>query len=276
MSARWIAFASLLIAARPALAHEYWLAPDRYRAGGRDTLAVAAYAGTGFRGERKPYPAPRVLRFTLTGPQSLDLRPAALNGDLTFAHFLAPDDRGMLVAFASDYTPIELPAAEFDRYLKDQGLDGPLAARSRLGAAAGPGRERYGRCAKTWIAGARSDVRRITEPIGLPLEVVPLGDPAAAGPLAVRVLDHGRPLAGALVRAWRQPLAPGVIPSDAAHRDSVGFVAEARTNARGEARVTLRGAGEWLVSTVHMVPSEDHATADWQSLWASLTFARTR
>lgn len=263
-----------LAAAPPAHAHEYWLAPARYRAGGGDTLAVSAYAGTGFRGERKPYAAPRTLELSLRGPRTLDMRPAATNGDLTFAHFIEPDARGALIAYHSDFSSIELPAAEFDRYLTDQGLEGPRAARARLGAAAGPGRERYARCAKTWIAGAAgSDARRWSQRVGLPLEIVPLADPSRGTRLPVRVLWAGRPLARAQVRVWRQPLASDATPSDAAHRDSTGFVDQQRTNAAGVTVVRVNGPGEWLVSVVHMVPSDDRAAADWQSFWASLTFA---
>ena len=259
----------------PAAAHEYWLQPSRYRAAAGDTLAIAAFAGTGFRGERKPYAAPRTLALTLEGPRALDMRPAAVNGDLTFARFIAPDGRGAVIVYRSDFSSIELPAAEFDRYLEDQGLDGPRAARARMGATAGPGRERYARCAKAWIAGAAgADARRVTTPAGLPLEIVPLADPARGARLAVRVLWQGRPLARARVRAWRQPLASDATPGDAARRDSTGFVADARTDRAGRALLRVGAPGEWLVSCVHMVPSEDRAAADWQSFWASLTFAR--
>jgi uncharacterized GH25 family protein len=253
-------------------AHEYWLQPSTYRAAAHDTLLIAAFAGTGFRGERKPYPAPRTVRLTLVGPKSIDLRPGATNGDLIFSRFIVADGGGAMVAYESSFTPIELPAEEFDRYLKLEGLDEPLAARARLGAAAGAGRERYGRCAKTWITG--TDPQRATTPVGLSMELVPLGDPTRTGPLAVRVLFHGQPLAHALVRAWRQPLEHSGLPAPAASRDSVGASTEARSGGDGVARLRLTGSGEWMVSTVHMVPSEDRSIADWQSLWASLTFAR--
>jgi hypothetical protein len=34
----------------------------------------------------------------------------------------------------------------------------------------------------------------------------------------------------------------------------------------------LARAGAWLVKTVHMVPAPTDTGADWESLWASLTF----
>jgi hypothetical protein len=51
-------------------------------------------------------------------------------------------------------------------------------------------------------------------------------------------------------------------------------VAETRTDAQGRGKLPLAGAGEWLVSTVHMVPNDDASVADWQSTWSSLWFVR--
>jgi uncharacterized GH25 family protein len=255
-----------------AAAHEFWLAPSKYRAAAGDTISVAAFAGTGFRGERKPYAATRSLRFTLHGAKDFDLRPLATNGDLTMARFIAADGGGAMVAYQSDFVPIELPAVEFDRYLELEGLDAPLHVRARLAGAAGPGRERYARCPKTWIAGTQSG--RALSPSGLPLEIVPLADPEFSFPLRVKVLYRGRPLAGTLVRAWNQPLDREGLPRDAAARDSVGPAAQVRSDRNGLATLSLERSGEWLVGAVHMVPSTNRAVADWESLWASLTFAR--
>jgi uncharacterized GH25 family protein len=254
------------------LAHEYWLAPSRYAAAARDTVALAVFVGTGFRGEKKPYATPRTVRFTMNAAKTIDLRPATMNGDLTFARFIAADDGGELIAYESNFVPIELPPSDFDAYLKLEGLDEPLRARAQQGAGVGPGRERYARCAKTWIAGR--DPSRVLKPVGMPIEIVPLADPATASPLRVRVLYQGHPLAGALVRAWNQPLGLGMGPRDAAARDSVGPALEGRTGRDGTVALPLSRAGEWLLNAVHMVPSEDREAADWQSLWASLTFAR--
>jgi len=260
-----------LLAASTASAHEFWLSPSTYGAAARDTVAVSTWAGTGFRGEPKPWAAPRAIRFALRTTREFDLRPAATNGDLTWARLVLPDDGGAMIGYESNFAHIELEAGEFDRYLALEGLDGPLRARAKLGGRAGPGRERYARCPKTWVAGA--EAKRAMAPLGLSLELVPLGDPSAA-PLRLRLLDHGKPLAGALVRAWNRPLAGAGRPADPAARDSVGMVAEARTDARGMVTLDTSRAGEWLVSAVHMTASEDRTEADWQSRWASLTFAR--
>src|SRR5262249_3000939 len=133
------------------------------------------------------------------------------------------------------------------------------------------GRERYARCAKTWIAGR--DPARITRPVGLSLELVPIDDPGTARELKVKLLYRGHPLAEALVRAWNRPLGSGWSPEDPAARESLGPVGETRTGKDGIATIAVDRPGEWLIAAVHMIPSEDRAAADWQSLWASLSFA---
>jgi len=258
---RFLAIAMLLAAfASPARAHEFWLSPSSYRPAAGDEVSISMLVGTGFRGEVKPYAVPRSVRFVLRGRRESDLRGLAANGDPVSARFHAGDGDGQLVAYESNFTSIELPAAEFDRYLALEGLSGPVAARR---CATKPGRERYARCSKTWIGAGHAE--RATAPVGLTLEILPLADPSTSARLPVRVLLRGKPLAGALVRAWNQPLAA---------RDSVGPAAEKRTNAHGEVMLDAGRGGEWLVSAVHMEPSTDKQTADWQSFWASLTFAR--
>lgn len=270
------AIAALLVctAASPALAHEYWLALSRYAAAPGDTIDIRAFAGTGFRGELKPWAAPRAVRFALRGPKELDLKEAAVNADPVWAKFVVPDASGVLLAFESNFAKIELPARQFEAYLEAEGLDGPLTARRRA-VTLSPGRERYARCAKAWVAGSdRGAASRVLTPIGLPLEIVPLADPTRAGSLRVRVLERGVPLAGVRVKAWRQPLDGQGRPRDAGSRDSVNVAADARTGPGGIATLSIAGDGEWLISAVRMVRCPDPAEADWESHWASLTFAR--
>jgi hypothetical protein len=174
-----------------------------------------------------------------------------------------------MVAFESDFLPIELPAAQFNLYLKAEGLDRVLTARN---GSLVPGRERYRRCAKAWLAGREG--ARATDSVGLPLELVPAATPGAAPELSIRVLWGGRPLAGALVKAWRTTLSPEGLPRPAFDRDSVQVAWQGRSNADGRVTIPVRDGGEWLVSTVHMERCPDLRQADWESTWASLTFAR--
>jgi uncharacterized GH25 family protein len=260
------------VAAVPALAHDYWLAPNRYRAAAGDTITIGAWVGTGFVGEPRPFARGRALRLDCFDPDSSDLLTSGRNGDMTWSRFVARGAGGTLIAFESDFAEIVLQAEEFDEYLASEGLEEPLRIRRALGEKAGPGRERYARCAKTWIAG--ESALALLVPRGLTLEIVPLANPETSDSLEVRVLFQGKPLSGALVRAWHQPSLAEGGRSAAASRDSTGPVCNARTNMNGVALLQIRSGGEWLVGVVHMVSSPAPAQADWQSYWASLTFAR--
>ncbi len=260
------------LVALPVCAHEYWLAPSTYGPTPNDTVIVRAFVGTGFRGEIRPFAAPRAVRFALDGTKRVDLAPAALNGETVWARLRIPDALGAIVSYESNFVPIELAAGDFERYLELEGLDGPRAERARTGERARPGLERYRRSCKTWLTGSES--ARASRPLGLPLEIVPLSDPAHAAALRVRVVFEGTPLAGALVRGWRQALEKDGAPRPAAARDSVGPAVDARTNGSGEATFASLGEGEWLLSTVHMIRSRVPDEAEWESTWASLTFAR--
>ena len=182
-----------------------------------------------------------------------------------------------MIAFESSFRAIELPADEFDAYLREEGLDEPLRVR-RLARDDGrdPGRELYRRCAKAWIAGrdsARASARA-SAPIGLPLEIVPACAPGARDALPVRVLWNGAPAVNVLVKAWRSPLDDSGPPLDPEARDSTGVAWSGRPNAEGMVVIPTMEDGEWLVSAVRMEPSRDPDVAEWESTWASLTFER--
>ena len=260
-----------LLAAGASGAHEYYLLPSRWEAVPGDTVRFGAVVGEGFTGDRKPYAPGRVVRLLARAARDLDLALVASAGDSTWARFVPADRGGLLIAYESSFSTITLEAAKFDLYLAEDGLDGPLAARRARGDTL-PGRERYRRCAKTWLGGDAA--ARVTTPVGLPLEIVPLEPPGPGSgrPLKVRVLFRGRPLAGALLNMWRQPLGPFGRPRDPGPRPQPVPAWSGRTDERGEALVPAGSPGSHLISTVHMIPSRDPSAADWESTWASLTF----
>jgi len=263
---------SSILGVTPARAHQFWLAPSSYDGLRGRIVEVGALAGTGFRGERLPWSPAHCVRLVAKSAKWIDLTRAASTGDLVWARFVPSDDGGAMLAFESGFTPIELPSARFDGYLEEEGLAAPLAARRRGPAAGTTGRERYRRCAKTWLPGR--DPARAAKPLGLPLEIVPAALPGADAQLPLLVLWGGRPLGGALVKAWRAPLGGNGQPADGAARDSIGIAWKGHTDSRGRVTVPVSLPGEWMVSVVQMVPCRDSREADWESTWASLTFQR--
>ena len=133
--------------------------------------------------------------------------------------------------------------------------------RRRRGQSTAPGRERYSRSLKALVdvGGGRTGA---DEPLGLPLELVAESNPYRLRPgeaLAVQVLYRGAPLAGARV--------------DAFALDGASPDVTAVSGADGRVRFLLPRSGGWAVATTHMVEAPVGSGADWESLWASLTFA---
>lgn len=161
---------------------------------------------------------------------------------------------------------MRLEADAFESYLRDEGLEAIVARRAASGESAAPGLEIFSRNAKALLTATGGgdparDARLLRRPVGLDLELVPESDPrrsSASRPLTLRLLFHGKPLAGALVKAF---------PRDGNERRVAG-----RTGADGRVRLTLAEPGVWLVNAVHMVDAPAASGVRWESLWSSLTF----
>ena len=272
-----IGLALLAACADVSLAHQFWLNVSNLAPRLGERVEVGALSGTGFQGEARPWSSERCVEFSWHTYRRFALTPFIEEGETRWARQAFMDTAGGWVQYQSNFAVSDLPADEFDRYLAEEGLAGPLEVRGKLDPRP-PGHERYRRCCKAWLDGR--DERRASRPLGQPLELVPRSRPGASPELRVRVLWQGRPLAGVLVKTWRQPLAADGSTRAVLERDSVAVAQEARSDANGEVRLDVSVPGEWLVSAVHMVaasevkPAPGTPEADWESTWASLTFAR--
>ena len=127
-------------------------------------------------------------------------------------------------------------------------------------------RERCGLVHRTWAE--RSSLLRRRERFRSPAlrvrrGVVPLPYAMAIGnTLPVRLVHEGRPLEGAQVVAMSR--------ANPSERQI------ARTDKSGRVKVQLTREGPWLIKAVHMVRLESDPRAQWESVWASLTFAGPR
>ena len=266
-----------LVLTSAALAHEFWLEAPRFRLQPGDTVNVHTFIGANFKGEpwtTKAAKIHRLLRFGPTPADTANLTPrnfAATDTFRTDFTFAQPGTHVVLLQSTSSF--IELPAAQFTAYLREEGLDYALKLRQENEETAKPGRETYSRCAKTLLQvgdpalvplAADSACRHA---YGLPLELVPEQNPyrlAADKALTVRVLRGGKPAFGAAVQVWQRQ--PGGLPTT--HYTT-------RANQSGRILLRLSGPGPYLLATVDMrpAPARLRTRADWQSVWASLTFA---
>ena len=260
----------------PVQAHEFWLAPvaGPLSAGGSANLSLLV--GELFTGELVGFSAAQTAglrHYTAGGVQ--DLKAMAPTQPVAALPLPLARPGTHLVAFESQPNFITLSADHFHAYLHDEGLDFIKARREAEGTAEQPGRERYRRFVKTLlnvrdVAGASAASGAPVQPadatfstrVGQQLELVPLTNPLrlpVGGALPVQVLFEGRPLAGALLKAWHK-------------RSGQLLIVRATTGADGIATVNLPYAGAWMVSVVHMVAATGVKDSDWDSLWGNLSF----
>ncbi len=244
-----------------AVAHEFWILPTRFHLDMDELVHLRLRLGEPFRGEPVRRDARHIGAFTVTGPHDTRAIVGRDGGDP--AGLLRVESPGLhVLAYRSTWTTIEHTPDAFAAYLDEDGLDHIAGAST---AALSPDvtvRERYQRCAKSLLVVGDSDASGYDRIIGLPLELVPVNDPHAADgePREFELRSLDGPCAGALV----------VAVNEYGPDESL----TARTDAAGTVRFDLDAPGTWLISAVHMVPGAAGSESDWQSSWASITFAR--
>ncbi len=252
----------LLVSASTLRAHDMWIEPSTFRPAPGQRVAVRLRVGQAFRGDPLPRMAERIERFAAVGPGGEIALPGVEGADPAGWATL-PASGTWLFVYDSNHASVELEGPKFETYLAEEGLEEISRLRARRGQTAARAREIYSRCAKALVAAGDGPAQGVDRVLGLPLELVPATSPAAlpaGGELPVKLLFHGKPLAGALVVA---------IP-----RDAPESRVSARTGADGRVRLRLDRPGDWLVKAVHMQQAPADSGADWESFWASLTFRR--
>jgi hypothetical protein len=256
---RWFTLGSVFLCAASLSAHEFWIEPTTFAPTPSKVIGIRARVGDGVLGDPVPRD-PSLLQELVVDAGSGPLPVVGRDG-ADPAGLLRITANGMhVVGYLGKPTPVELSAAKFNDYLKDEGLDTILVERTRLKAADRSARELFTRCAKTLVlAGpARRDQR--DQQLGFPLELVSEANPYVLAPgdeFTFTLRYRGRPLGGALVTAIRR---------------QDGRRLSVRSDAAGRARFVLPAGGGWLIKSVHMTAAPANTGADWVSYWASLTF----
>ena len=261
LTARAFFTAILLFAAADVLrAHDFWIEPSSFRPAVGSELSVSLRVGEHFRGEPVPRADSRIVKFVL----------ASASGETPIGGLPGVDPAGFVriaspgffvIGYRSNRSPITLEPEKFEKYLSDEGLNDVLKSRAARREGSKPGNEVYSRCAKSLIAGNGAGSAGFDRVLGLTLELVAESSPlelSPGGTLRLRLLYEGRPLSGALVKAIAL--------------EDPDNTASARTGRDGRVSFRLPRKGVWLAKVVHMVPAPRETGADWESLWASLTF----
>jgi uncharacterized GH25 family protein len=157
---------------------------------------------------------------------------------------------------------ITLKAAEFNDYLRHDGVPDTLAQRRRDKELGKPARERYSKHVKAIFQVGESRTGGFKTALGYPVEIIPQQNPynlKIGNKLEVLCVKDGKPVANQFVMAGRE-VNRRVIAAPAV-----------RSDANGIAQVRLAGGGKWFVKFIHMMKLKQ-ADLDYESQWASLTF----
>ncbi len=221
-------------------------------------FSASLRVGQGFVGDPVPRSSDLIERFVVRDGQP----------ERAIAGFEGRDPAGLLrvespgvavIGYRSRPVPLELPADKFEQYLKLGGLDRIIAFRAQRGESAKPDKEIFSRCAKAIVSAGSGAGVKVTEALGFRFEIVPEANPyAARGPMSFRLIFEGKPLRDGLVTAIRQ--------------DDPSKPLRARSDASGRVTFAFPARGVWLIKSVQIVPAPKSSGADWESLWASLTF----
>lgn len=167
-----------------------------------------------------------------------------------------------VVAVSSNPKEIDLKAADFNDYLRHDGIPDTLAARQKNKELTRDVRERYSKHVRAVFQVGDKLTDDYKQPLGYPVEIIPQQNPYAlrvGQTIAVLCTREGKPLVNQFVIAgWESPA--GKLHSIAV-----------RTDANGLARFKLGAPGKWYIKMIYMTPLAD-PKLNYESQWATLTF----
>jgi len=250
---RRIALLIAVLATRAAFAHDFWIEPSNFHPAIGETVSAGLRVGQQFTGDPVGRDSAAIEKFIVrdsAGERAL----VGMERRDPAGYFRVEHAGTAIVAYRSHPSYLEMPPEKFEQYLRDEGLERVIAERAKRGESQKPSREIYSRCVKSLIVTDRAT--DFTKPIGLRYEIIPLAITSDA--IEARVVYESKPLAGALVIAM--------------HQDDPSLRTSMRSDASGRVRFKLPKRGVWMIKSVQMIAAPPSSNADWESLWASLTF----
>jgi uncharacterized GH25 family protein len=256
-------------------AHDFWVQPGEFWVRPDAVTPMTLQVGHGPYRQRSPISATRIMRFDAIGPEGspLDLRTRLHPGNGPEDGNFQLEEPGtyLLVLETDNKAQSHLPAIRFNDYLQAEGLTPALEQRIRAKRMDADGSECYSRRAKVLVQvgdpGATAETggpsqRAITQPVGLPLEIVPEQNPYSEprpAALSVRVLYERRPLARALVKLTQ-------LEHDSAPLETH------LTDAAGRAVFRMPSEGTWLLNVIWTRPLPRTSETDFETIFSSLSF----
>ncbi len=250
----------------PLLAHEFWLEPQQYIFSRGEEVNIRLKVGESFTGDNWSGNQQKVNELKLHYADITDDLKNALTDDagdsIQFSLF---EEQTAMVTFNNINSFIELEAPKFNEYLNEDGLADAINYRKEHNETDSMGREFYQRSVKTIIQVGAKKTDVYKKQTSLPLDIIPLSHPYALKnqqTIKLKILFKGEPFSNKKIRTWHK--LPGMVKDSAIMSD-----------ANGEISFPVETTGEWMVSCVHMIRTNNDPKAQWQSFWGSVTWGYT-
>ena len=245
-----------------ACAHDFWIEPENFQPSVDENVPIVLRVGEDFTGTSQPLIPQWFSDYTVTGPDGRE-PVRGMIGDDPAGSFTPSASGTWVVGYRSTRAFVEMEPEKFNTYLDKEGLEWVRTRREATGDAESTARELYSRCAKSLVQVGDAPSGGFDTKLGYRLELIPEADPQLLEPgdkLSVQLLYEDAPLADILIVAFTA--------------ENPTEQQKTRTDTDGRATITLGERGTWLIKGVHIIELPDTETrADWESFWASLTFA---
>jgi uncharacterized GH25 family protein len=243
-------------------AHEFWLQPDKFFYKPGEVMKISFNVGEDFMGEPWNTKRTRIERLELHQlDKTTDLRDSLIE-DVKENLSLSLNAEGThMLVMQSSHAFIELQAAKFNEYLKEDGLDEVLQYRQKNNLMDKPGKETYARYTKLMVQVGDKRDATYKKSAGLPLEIFIEKNPyniALGEKVKFKIMFQNKPLFGARVMVWNRT-------NNLTTKQPVYTLQDGTIEAR------ISNKGPWMISVVKMLPSKEK-NADWESYWGSLVF----
>ena len=193
---------ALLCVAPFASGHEFWIEPASHAPKVGATLAAGLQLGHADDKEAYTRNPRHLAEFSLISPSGKRTPLQGRPGEHPAGRVKLREAGTFVLAYRSKLSNLEMEPAKFEAYLVEEGLEGIVAERKRLGESLLPGREGYSRCAKSLVRTPGADPKGFDQRVGMPLELVPMADPLSYVPgdperkLAFQLLEAGSARSG--------------------------------------------------------------------------------
>lgn len=246
-----------------AFAHEYWIAPLKYKVITKESFTVNCSVGEDFKGEVWAKRKDRTLQVkTFHNKEVKDITPKFIAQDSVNIPMVLNESGNHLIAIKTKPSYIEMDGNAFNEYLKEDGMSNILDYRANNNLSTKRSREYYQRCAKTLIQvdGKNDESYKINS--GMMLEIIPQENPYSLQKEELNVYFefNGKPLTNYQVRTWCKKDGKLIVKSF--HT----------TDVNGFAKLPITEKGEWMISVVKMELFTKTDKADYESYWGSYTF----